>query len=93
MAIHVACDARTIVGPGPRASSQFTHCDRMSGERPPNPMNLSKLEPVKVKLNLDQLTTGHARSVVVSQSGKGLRRMGDYNGESYVACDDHLFRR
>jgi hypothetical protein len=65
----------------------------MFGGRPPSPMNLSKLEAVRVKLNLDRLTTGHARSVVISQSGKGLRQMGDHNGESSVACDDHLFRK
>jgi hypothetical protein len=56
-------------------------------------MDLSKLEPVRVKLNPDQLTTGQCDSVVASQLGKGLRQMGDCNGESSVACDDHLFRR
>ena len=71
---------------------RFIHRDRTFGERPPHPMNLFKLEPVRVKLNPDRLTTGNARSVVEFQLGKGLRQMGDCNGRSSVACDDRLFR-
>ena len=85
-------DGRTNVASVLGAASRFTHRDRMFGERAPHPMNLSKLEPVRVKLNPDRLTTGRARSVVEFQLGKGLRHMGDCDGESSVACDDHLFR-